>query len=238
MLSAVVVGLIGSPALVGAATGVGARLEIGKANSVNASTTLSATTISPAFQLKNLGTGAGLAITVKPGKAPITVNADAGKATNLNADKLDGLDGSAFQRKLSDINELNGVACAPDSWLLVMGPTSVLECVRDVGENEPNDSAETATDLLSNVPIKARVGGTDVDWYSLIQITCMADECAPFAQVYGAGVKMDLYRDGIKVLSNVTSFGYLDPFVGTPPVYQVRVFAPSLTTSAVGTVAM
>ena len=99
-ISAITVSIVGAPAIVGAATGVGARLELGKTNSVNATTALTATTANPAFSLKNLGNGVGLQITVKTGKAPISVNADAGKATNLNADKLDGKDSTAFQAAL------------------------------------------------------------------------------------------------------------------------------------------
>jgi hypothetical protein len=99
-ISAITVSVIGAPTIVGAATGVGARLELGKTNSVNATTALTATTANSAFSLKNLGTGLGLQITVKPGKVPISVNADAGKATNLNADKLDGKDSTAFQAAL------------------------------------------------------------------------------------------------------------------------------------------
>lgn len=40
----------------------------------------------------------GLSIYVPTGRAPITVNPLAGKATNLNADLLDGQDASAFAR--------------------------------------------------------------------------------------------------------------------------------------------
>ena len=51
----------------------------------------------PALQVSNPNTGAGskaLQLDVAEGKAPLTVNATAGKATNLNSDKLDGLDSS------------------------------------------------------------------------------------------------------------------------------------------------
>lgn len=48
----------------------------------------------PALQVVNNNTDAGsraLQLNVADGKAPMVVNATAGKATNLNADKLDGL---------------------------------------------------------------------------------------------------------------------------------------------------
>jgi hypothetical protein len=48
--------------------------------------------------VQNTGTGPGVQISVAAGKPPLTVNGAAGKATNLNADKLDGLDESVFLR--------------------------------------------------------------------------------------------------------------------------------------------
>ena len=51
---------------------------------------------------QSTATGAsGLGITVPAGKAPIKVNSTAGKATNLDADKLDSLDSTALQRRVS-----------------------------------------------------------------------------------------------------------------------------------------
>jgi hypothetical protein len=50
----------------------------------------------PALLVKNPKGGAALGLQVNTGKAPLTVNAGAGKATNLDADKLDGQDASAF----------------------------------------------------------------------------------------------------------------------------------------------
>ncbi len=49
----------------------------------------------PALQVNNFSTASGsraLQLGVAEGKAPLVVNANAGKATNLNADKLDGKD--------------------------------------------------------------------------------------------------------------------------------------------------
>lgn len=46
-------------------------------------------------KLDNDGSGTALQLEVQPGNAPMTVNSD-GKVTNLNADKLDGKDSTAF----------------------------------------------------------------------------------------------------------------------------------------------
>jgi hypothetical protein len=57
------------------------------------------------LQVTNTSTGsgaAGIGITVGANKAPLTVNANAGKATNLNADKLDGVDSTGFVRNQPD----------------------------------------------------------------------------------------------------------------------------------------
>lgn len=54
----------------------------------------------PLLRLDNNGAGdnsTGLDLQVEAGKAPITVNPEAGKATNLDADKLDGLEPSQIQ---------------------------------------------------------------------------------------------------------------------------------------------
>jgi hypothetical protein len=84
--------------VVGVATaGLGAtggNFILGKANSAGAVSKLTASIANPALQLVNQSTASGataLGLNVASGKPPLKVNATAGKATNLNADKLDGL---------------------------------------------------------------------------------------------------------------------------------------------------
>lgn len=60
--------------------------------------------------LINSGTGAALNLQVQPGEPPLTVNPEAGTATNLSADTVDGKDSNAF------VSATNGKA--PDSELL------------------------------------------------------------------------------------------------------------------------
>ena len=48
---------------------------------------------------------------VEPGKPPLTVNADAGKASNLDADELDGLDSSELKIGCPSGTTLFGGAC-------------------------------------------------------------------------------------------------------------------------------
>jgi hypothetical protein len=61
--------------------------------------------------LINGGLGAALSLRVRPGSPPLTVNAAAGTATNLSADKLDGKDSTAFlgaTAKAADADKLDG----------------------------------------------------------------------------------------------------------------------------------
>ena len=79
-----------------AGTGIGAVFNLGKTNRVNAQTTLTGKVKGRSLQLTNTGSGPALGITVRPGQSPLVVSAKAGKAVNLNADKLDGHDSSFF----------------------------------------------------------------------------------------------------------------------------------------------
>src|SRR3954469_17417783 len=100
-----------------AGTGIGAVFNLGKSNTVNAQSTLKGASTGKTLQLANSGSGAGLGVTVGAGKAPITVNPGAGKATNLNADRLDGLDASAFARASAAPVQFGPLAIVPESGL-------------------------------------------------------------------------------------------------------------------------
>lgn len=78
-------------------------LVLGTSNSASTSTSLSSSVNGSVLKLTNTnssgGTSArGLSITVPAGRAPIVVNSSAGKATYLNADRLDGRDATYFGR--------------------------------------------------------------------------------------------------------------------------------------------
>lgn len=93
-----------------AGTGVGGVFNLGKLNTVNALTVLKGSAKGAMLSIVNGGPGAALHLAVQPGRAPMTVNS-AVKVTNLNSDKLDGLDQSAFLRsgaKAADAEKLDG----------------------------------------------------------------------------------------------------------------------------------
>jgi hypothetical protein len=79
----------------------GGNFLLGRSNTASAVTSLIKSGAGPALQL-----------VVPAGQPPIVVNATAGKATNLNADKLDGKDSTAFASgvggKATDSDKLDG----------------------------------------------------------------------------------------------------------------------------------
>jgi len=104
-------------------------LVLGGSNSAGATTTLSSSTNGAVLAVKNTngsgGTSAkGLAITVPTGRAPITVNSTAGKATNLDADKLDGNDASAFGRVV-DFHRDACATCGGPSDMVTLGGLTI-----------------------------------------------------------------------------------------------------------------
>lgn len=94
--------LVIAVALVSSGTAVAASyLALGGTNTATKTTTLRTAANAAVLQVTGTGTGSatrGIGISVPAGRAPITVNSGAGKATNLNADKLDGIDATGFVR--------------------------------------------------------------------------------------------------------------------------------------------
>lgn len=92
----------------------GGNFLLGKSNSATSQTALSAPIANKALQVTNTSTAsgaAGIGVTVAAKHAPLVVPANAGKATNLNADKLDGVDSSGFYAagsKVADSDLLDG----------------------------------------------------------------------------------------------------------------------------------
>ncbi len=104
--------VIGAASTAWSATG--GNFILGKANGATTVSKLTASIAGPALTLVNNSTAAAataLNISVASGKAPLKVNAAAGTATNLSADKIDGMDSSAFYAagsKVADSELLDG----------------------------------------------------------------------------------------------------------------------------------
>ena len=85
----------------------GGNFILGNANSAGAVTKLTASIAGPALQLVNQSTASAataLSLNVASGKPPLKVNASAGKATNLNADRLDGLNSTRLVEARGDVS--------------------------------------------------------------------------------------------------------------------------------------
>lgn len=74
----------------------GDPFKLGRLNVVDRLTTLTGNVSGPLLKVDNNGNGSALSLEAETGRPPLTVNAGAGKAVNLDADKLDGKDSSAF----------------------------------------------------------------------------------------------------------------------------------------------
>ena len=77
-------------------------LKKGVVNTVKSMTTLVGSLTVPILKLDNNGAGPALQLEAGAGNAPLVVNADSGKATNLGADELDGKDSGEFAAKASE----------------------------------------------------------------------------------------------------------------------------------------
>ncbi len=78
----------------------GDPFRLGQLNTINKLSRLAGSTSGSLLRIDNNGTGSALQLLVEPGRPPLGVNAAAGKATNLNADRLDGLNSTEFVRPL------------------------------------------------------------------------------------------------------------------------------------------
>jgi hypothetical protein len=180
-LLAVIVALtlaIVTPAM--AATG--GNFILGKINSATTFSRLSANIAGPAMQLFNTSTAANaraLDLVVDEGNSPMTVNSTAGKALNLDADKLDGRDSTTFMANstyrlgqgqeragnvLGDGSKVLSQSCLSGDRLLSGGPASVnvnsdvldsFASDTNTWQARINDSAVSGVDMFTVVVLCA-----------------------------------------------------------------------------------
>jgi hypothetical protein len=91
----------------------GGNFILGQSNSASSTTALSAGTTGPAFKVTNTSTGTAGSFNVAAGHPPLTVNSGT-KVTNLNADKLDGLDSTQLVSS-SSFRRVGPVLATPQS---------------------------------------------------------------------------------------------------------------------------
>ena len=112
---AVTLALMAGVATAALAAVPGDPFKLGSLNTVNALTRLVGNRAGGMLLVDNTSTAANaraLDLRVEPGRAPLVVNAEAGKAANLNSDKLDGRDSTSFANgfngKANDADRLDG----------------------------------------------------------------------------------------------------------------------------------
>jgi len=87
-------------------------IKKGVLNTVSSMTTLVGSIADPILKLDNNGAGPALQLEAGAGQPPLVVNADAGTATNLSSDKLDGQDSTSFATQAGLNSEANTRASA------------------------------------------------------------------------------------------------------------------------------
>jgi hypothetical protein len=156
----------------------GGNFILGKANSAGAVSKLTATVAGPALQLVNQSGASGataLGLNVASGKPPLKVNAAAGKATNLNADKLDGFQaaqlggtGDSSYRGGSSICTVGSSAPFTDTLLISVERQSLLFASGRAGiQANGNSNASASMNLeLRNAEntVVARTGFSSVSF--------------------------------------------------------------------------
>jgi hypothetical protein len=104
-----------------------------------------------ALSVSNPSGGSALGLQVNADQAPLTVNPEAGTATNLSADELDGKDSSELQGRV-------GGECAVGSSIRTIGADGAVTCEADDGGGKAPDSDKL--DDLDSTAFQRRVSGT------------------------------------------------------------------------------
>jgi hypothetical protein len=103
----------------------GDPFRLGQVDSIDAVSHLVGSVTRPMLKIDNNGLGYALQLLVEPNRLPLVVNADSGKALNLNADELDGKDsaayftGATYRKERSNLNPAGGTA---QSYVQCDGP--------------------------------------------------------------------------------------------------------------------
>ncbi len=148
--------------------GSGAALRLGRVNKINAPTQLRGSTSKPLLQLQNKK-GVPLALLARPGVAPLTVNSKT-KVTNLNADRLDGLDGAALQMRVSG-------SCASGQAIRLINLDGSVSCQTVAGSAGGTVTSVASGTGLSGGPITTSGTLAVAPGYRLPQ-SCSANQVA------------------------------------------------------------
>jgi hypothetical protein len=170
----------------------GGNFILGQSNTAGSRSTLSAPIADKALAVTNTSAKAGataLGLNVASGHAPFKVNSPT-KVANLNADKLDGQDSAAFQRRVSD-------GCAEHRAISAIAANGSVAC----------EGAVIPIDLSSpnNAHREVRVGD--------LRISTTCAEVTGFKRVFftnqgSVGATLNwLYGDGTTVFADGVAMG-------------------------------
>lgn len=98
LIGGVGAGVVLAAAAAMAGTGIGSVFNLGRSNSVNNGSVLKGHAKDAMLTVRNRGSGTALRLRVRAGKPPFTVNS-ATRIRHLNADRIDGVNGSKLQKK-------------------------------------------------------------------------------------------------------------------------------------------
>lgn len=138
-----------------AAAATGGTFVLGRSNAASTQTVLT-----------NSGTGPVLALSTKSGQPPLAVSALSGKATNLSADKLDGLDSTQLQRRVA-------ASCPTGQAVTAITATGGVTCV-STGGSAPAPAPAQSRDkgfAISDVQVRSDGFGDTPDWEAVARIT-------------------------------------------------------------------
>lgn len=125
--------------------------------------------------LTNSGTGPVLALSTRTGQAPLAVSASSGKATNLSADKIDGLDSSAFARSsaLSGLQRRVGGICGAGMAMTGVNADGTVTCTQ-LAPPPPAPAPAQSRDkgfAIADLQVRAEGFGDPPDWEGVARIT-------------------------------------------------------------------
>jgi hypothetical protein len=132
----------------------GGSFILGKTNRTSRTTGLAAgVKRGPALAVTNTGGGRAANFTVKAGVPPFAVNS-AAKVAKLNADALDGLDGTALQRRITG-------TCAAGSAIRIVNEAGTVTCQSAGTSSSPAPAAWSLTGNKGTNPATDFLGTTD-----------------------------------------------------------------------------
>lgn len=137
----VTVGVVLGVATTALAAAPGDPFRLGQLNAIDRISQLVGSTSASMLKIENKGAGSALQLLVEPGKAPLSVNDDAGKAKNLNADKLDGKDSGDFVSGFSTAEVAASASTSDSSSYRSLGGPNIRVTVPPSGFVEVGASA-------------------------------------------------------------------------------------------------